>query len=273
MDRAVVIKNVAPLRSKPHIESELADEVLHGMILELKNKENEEWYYIRTHYDYCGYIQKHDILIDSEKTKAWQKEDYIIWKLLADVMAEPQYNSATIAMLTRGGIIERTGIIQDKWEKIGLAEGHFGWIRTGFARKANKLSIVNNEEQLRVNIVNTAMDYLNTQYRWGGKSPLGIDCSGLASIAYFLNGITIPRDADLQKNYLRPIRREDAKTGDLFFFPGHVAVCIGADRYVHATGREGCVLINSFNPDSKEYREDLDKNQTGTGTIFGMEFD
>ena len=119
----------------------------------------------------------------------------------------------------------------------------------------------------RMRVVRTAMGYLGTQYRWGGKSPLGIDCSGLSSMAYALNGILIPRDADQQQAALVPVPLEKARAGDLLFSPGHVMVYLGGGAYVHATGREGVVLVNSLNPDDPAYRADIDRTLTGIGTI------
>ena len=67
--------------------------------------------------------------------------------------------------------------------------------------------------------------YLGAQYRWGGKTPLGIDCSGIVSMAYLLNGVTIYRAAAIKSGFaLHEISLEAAKPGDLLFFPGHVAM-------------------------------------------------
>jgi beta-lactamase class A len=271
METAIVLKNVASVKLMPHFNSELADEVLHGMVVEIVDKKDDPYYKIRTQYDYEGYVHKNDLVLDSNEASEWQKENYAIWRLTVDVMTEAKYGSRVAATLTRGCLIKYTGVFEEKWEKIGLADGSWGWIRTGFAGFIEKLSIVKDEEKLRQRIVKTSLDYLDTQYRWGGKSHFGIDCSGLVSMAYMMNGYYIPRDGDQQQEYLKPIKREDAKPGDLFFFPGHVAVCISEGRYVHATGREGYTLINSFNKGSEDYREDLDRIYTGTGTIFGME--
>jgi len=271
MERVVVLRNVASVKLMPDFNSELADEVLHGMVLEIIDKKDDPWYKIKTQYDYYGYVNKNDLIIDNLEATKWQNENYAIGRLIVDVMAEAKYGSRVAATLTRGCFIKHTGVCESKWEKIGLADGSFGWIRIGFARSIEKLSPLTDEQILRKRIVKTALDYMDTQYRWGGKSHFGIDCSGLASMAYMMNGYLLPRDGDKQQEYLKPIKREEANLGDLIFFPGHVAIYIGEGRYVHATGREGYTLINSFNKDSEDYREDLDKIYTGTGTIFGME--
>lgn len=268
MERAVVFKNIAAMNLLPDMNSERADEVLHGMVVEIIDRHFDPWYKIKTEYDYTGYVNKHDLLLNANAASDWQSENYAIFQLIADVMTEPKYGSRVAATLVRGCLIKHTGEYDDKWEKIGMADGSFGWIRKGFAGHIEKLDAVKDEEKLRQRIVKTALDYIGTQYRWGGKSHFGIDCSGLASMAYMMNGILLPRDAGPQQQYMKAIKREEAKPGDLVFFPGHVAVYIGEGRYVHSTGREGYTLINSFNKGSEDYREDLDKKQTGTGTIF-----
>ena len=75
------------------------------------------------------------------------------------------------------------------------------------------------EEAFRKSIVQTAYSYLGTQYRWGGKTACGIDCSGLAFMSYFRNGILIWRDAAIKEGYpVHEIPIEQAKPGDLLFF-------------------------------------------------------
>lgn len=75
------------------------------------------------------------------------------------------------------------------------------------------------EEAFRESIVQTAYSYHGTQYRWGGKTACGIDCSGLAFMSYFRNGILIWRDAAIKEGYpVHEIPIEQAKPGDLLFF-------------------------------------------------------
>ena len=76
------------------------------------------------------------------------------------------------------------------------------------------------------------MRFLGTQYRWGGRSVSGLDCSGLASLTYMLAGVNIFRDAKPAPGYpIRPLSMgERLRTGDLLYFPGHVAMYIGDGR-------------------------------------------
>ncbi|MGE5678724.1 MAG: NlpC/P60 family protein [Pseudomonadota bacterium] len=272
MKKAVICKSIASLNLNPCLDSEMADEVLHGMVVEILESKDDPWMKIRTSYDYVGYVHKNDMILDDDAASAWENEKYIVWYLLADVMSGPNYQSSVIATLVRGCVIKYTGVFEGKWEQVGLADGSFGWIRKGFCRFVERLSTRTDEERLRANIVSAAMDYLGTQYRWGGKSHFGIDCSGLAGMAYMVNGYVIPRDGGPQEKYLKPIKREDIKPADLIFFPGHVALYIGDGKYVHSTGREGYTLVNSLDKDSAVYREDLDKGITSICTLFGIDF-
>ena len=116
------------------------------------------------------------------------------------------------------------------------------------------------EEAFRESIVQTAYSYLGTQYRWGGKTACGIDCSGLAFMSYFRNGILIWRDAAIKEGYpVHEIPIEQAKPGDLLFFPGHVAIYLGNGKIIHATGHpeSSCVTVNSLWEGESGYREDL----------------
>jgi len=127
------------------------------------------------------------------------------------------------------------------------------------------------ETEFRQRVCDTALTYLGAHYRWGGKSPLGIDCSGLAFMSYWLNGVAIYRDAHIRPDFpVHEIPRSEMKQGDLLFFPGHVAIYLGDGRYVHSTGKSGSdgVVLNSLNPADPDYREDLDKGMTAVGSIF-----
>jgi cell wall-associated NlpC family hydrolase len=87
--------------------------------------------------------------------------------------------------------------------------------------------------------VAVAERFLGTPYLWGGKSSIGIDCSGLVQLALAACGISGPRDTDMQERALgralaRPYPPADLQRGDLLFWPGHVAIARDATTLVHA---------------------------------------
>jgi cell wall-associated NlpC family hydrolase len=94
------------------------------------------------------------------------------------------------------------------------------------------------------NIIRTAMEYLNTPYLWGGRSPFGIDCSGFTQIVFRICGIPLKRDAVLQAQHGEMISFiNEALPGDLAFFENsvgnitHTGILTGSGKIIHASGR------------------------------------
>lgn len=127
------------------------------------------------------------------------------------------------------------------------------------------------EEAFRDAVCAQAKKYLGTEYRWGGKSGRGIDCSGLVSSAYMQCGVLIYRDARIVEGWpMHQIPFADKKRGDALYFPGHIALYLGEGRYIHSTGASasGGVVINSLDPNDPLYREDLVKSLYAVGSVF-----
>ena len=89
----------------------------------------------------------------------------------------------------------------------------------------------------------TALRFLGVPYLWGGRSALGLDCSGLAQIALSEAGIPCPRDCYMQAEAVGeavalegPYRR-----GDLVVFPGHCGLMVDDAAIVHANATAMCV--------------------------------
>jgi cell wall-associated NlpC family hydrolase len=84
---------------------------------------------------------------------------------------------------------------------------------------------------------------------WGGKSSLGIDCSGLVQVSLTAAGIGCPRDSDMQQQglgrQLSPQEAKKLKRGDLIFWKGHVAVARDADSIVHTNAHHMATKIES----------------------------
>lgn len=268
MDYTVAVKSIVPLRKDPSDSSERVDEILLGMTAQILSQEGS-WYYIRTFYNYEGYVDKKNVIVISEgEEKRWKKEaSFYVSQSSADVLKEPKFNSPIIVNALRGTFLKVTGETSESWSKVVLPDGKCGWIYTHFIKKLIKYDL-SYEEKIRENLVKTAEMYMSTQYRWGGKSPLGIDCSGLCFMAYLLNGFVIFRDAELKEEYMKKISFDNIKKGDLVYFPGHVAMYTGNGKYIHSNGKSHCVAVNSFNKEDNDYRSDLANSILGIGSIF-----
>ncbi|MDT8717432.1 C40 family peptidase [Clostridium sp. 19966] len=269
-DYAIINESIAPLKSTSDNFSETTDELIFGMIVKILKKQ-EEWYYVETDYDYCGYVNRKSLLIDNQRAGEWRKiAKAHVYKSFADIMVKPYYQSNILKTVTRGAILSVTGKTEDNWKEVELPDKTKAWIKAPFLEEFKNLSVKEDEDKIRENLVYIAKQYLGVQYRWGGKTPMGIDCSGLCSMAYMLNGITIYRDAELKEKYMKSISIDKIKPGDLIFFPGHVAMYIGDNRYIHSTGKSHGVTINSLKSDDFDFREDLIDKITAIGTIFDL---
>lgn len=272
MKYAVINKSIGAIKSQPKELSENADEVLFGMNVEIIKELEDNWFYIKTHYDYEGYINGENLLIDDKIAKNWEEEkNSIVINNFADVLNKPEASGYVIVAMTRGANIISTNEVSEngRFVKVKIPNGEYGWVRKNFIADLKTNYDINNEELLRDNLVKSALSYIGTQYRWGGKTPQGIDCSGLCSMSYMLNGIIIYRDADIKEGFpVKEITKDKLKKGDLIFFPGHVAMYLGNEKYIHCSTSNDVVMINSFNKSDCEYYEYLDKASKKFGSIF-----
>lgn len=272
MKYAVVKKAIGALKSEPKEASESADEVLFGMNVEILKESENNWFYVRTHYNYEGYINGEDLIINDEIAETWEKEkNTVVLNSFADVLNKPQASGYKIASLTRGGNLISTGEISEngRFIKVKLPNLETGWVRKSFISELISDYDIKDEKNIRENLAKTALSYLGTQYRWGGKSPLGIDCSGLCSMSYMLNGILIYRDAEIKEGFpIKEIPFENIKKGDLIFFPGHIAMYLKEGNYIHSSTSNDIVKINNLYKSADNYNEYLGKAPKRFGSIF-----
>jgi len=94
--------------------------------------------------------------------------------------------------------------------------------------------------------VSEALKFLYAPYLWGGKSSIGMDCSGLVQIACAAAGISVPRDSDHQAEMIGTQLSDDAipQNGDIAFFPGHVGFMLDDMHLLHANAHHMRVSID-----------------------------
>jgi cell wall-associated NlpC family hydrolase len=95
-----------------------------------------------------------------------------------------------------------------------------------------------------MDFVAVAEEFLHAPYLWGGKTSLGIDCSGLVQVALQSAGIACPRDSDMQEMALGKLSSPaELRRGDLVFWKGHVALARDGETLLHANANAMAVAI------------------------------
>lgn len=245
------------------------DELLYGMKVRIWDTKEKDRYRIETDYQYTGLVSSAAITCDKKAVNAWNSGKLLVisWRF-CDVLSQPTVKSRVLLTLYRGSLLMDLGpAAEPGWHCVRMVNGTDAYVRQ---EAVDVYSVTESEVQLRNALVDTAYSYLGTPYRWGGKSTIGIDCSGFTFMVYALNGIYIHRDsAWLPQSPVRKIADCEKKPGDLLYFPGHIALYLGNGEYIHATARDGAgVTINSLKRGCAGYRADLEHSYLYAGTVF-----
>ncbi|WP_269323679.1 SH3 domain-containing C40 family peptidase [Lactobacillus delbrueckii] len=175
-----------------------SDELLYGWAVKATGKKEDFWY-VTSHYGYKGYVPKAAVTpVSLEEIKA--REVKLIRRPVIDVLAEPKVSGDILLTVYKGSLLNVTDELVDGYYKVKLLDGRSGWVsKTALAKRLDEddvlwsadpeyflLQAKPDEESFRKQVAETAKEYLGCQYRWAGKSPLGIDCSGLVFMSYML---------------------------------------------------------------------------------------
>jgi cell wall-associated NlpC family hydrolase len=123
-------------------------------------------------------------------------------------------------------------------------------------------------DDTEADFVAVAERFVGAPYLWGGKTMLGIDCSGLVQVALCASGVPCPRDSDMQEKALGAAVDHTARSfklerGDLIFWRGHVAIARDCDTLVHANAFHMATAIEPAREAIARIRSNGDENLSG----------
>jgi hypothetical protein len=217
------------MRAEPSEQSEMVSQLLWGETFRVEETA-DRWLRISAHHDrYVGWVNPLMVsVVDDEK---WERE-----------VGVPYHISAPALCFA---VNEKTH------ERVFIPQGsllyRYNELAQTFALLHNTFKLEEAPDKLpsgrRNAIVAAAQRLLNAPYLWGGRTALGIDCSGLTQLAYSVAGVNIPRNASQQAEKGEIVNFLDsAQPADLAFFDNeegkimHVGILLGGGKIIHASG-------------------------------------
>jgi cell wall-associated NlpC family hydrolase len=219
-----------PLRREPRFDATLDTEALLGETVTLYD-ESEGWAWAQLARDsYVGYMPSEGL------AREIAVPTHRISVLRTYVYPEPDGKAPPLALLSLNA---RVAVSGTEGKFLALAGG--GHVFAGHAAPIGKTER---------DFVAVAETFLGAPYLWGGRTSIGLDCSGLVQLALEAAGHDAPRDADMQAEELgRAIPWQPStilRRGDLVFWEGHVGIMVSAKDFLHANAFHMAVEVEPF---------------------------
>lgn len=228
---AQVTAAVAQLRREPFPGAPLDTEALRGEIVTVY-EERDGWAWVQSARDsYVGYTNSDALSRDIKAVT------HRVSALRTFVYPDPAIKSCPIELLSlNAGLV----VAGERGEFLQLSGE--GFIFAGHAAAQGEHD---------ADFISIAERFTGTPYLWGGRTSIGLDCSGLVQLSLEASGIPCPRDSDMQEVTLGdPVAGAGdlslIRRGDLLFWPGHVAIAAGEQMLLHANAHHMQTVCEPF---------------------------
>ncbi|HEY9452951.1 MAG TPA: NlpC/P60 family protein [Bradyrhizobium sp.] len=221
---------IAPLRERPAADAMLSTQALKGERVTIYDRNDEGFAWGQLNGDgYVGWIP------DAALAKPVAAPTHKVAALRTFAFPGPSIKLPPVETLSTGA---RITVVREDGAFAVTSEGRY-------LPRSHVVDI----DMMEKDFVAVAERFVGTPYLWGGKSSLGVDCSGLVQVSLTAAGTGCPRDSDMQQDglgrELSPAEMKHLKRGDLIFWKGHVAIVRDASTIVHANAHHMATVIEN----------------------------
>jgi gamma-D-glutamyl-L-lysine dipeptidyl-peptidase len=244
---ALVRAPVAPVYHRPTMNATQVTQYVLGSRVTLLSA-HSPFFRVRGEDAHVGWVHRGYLAIgESEWALSWERGEHgePVVSIGADVRDDEDQILARLPWGAR--------VIQLAGERILLPDGRTGRLGAGDVVAVDRLW--DRFPARGESVVRTARRWMGAPYLWGGVTPHGVDCSGLIQSVFWIHGIAMPRDSDMQALIGAAVEPGEGfrriRSGDLLFFAergrvNHVAISVGGSRIIHASASNAAVDVNDM---------------------------